>query len=56
LPFERVDWTPFDYVAVDAYRAAHNAATYREEIRDLHRHGRPVAVRPPTESSNSTRT
>jgi hypothetical protein len=44
LPFERVNWTPFDYVAVDAYRAAHNAATFREEIRDLHRHGRPVAV------------
>ena len=44
LLFERVDWTPFDYVAVDGYRAAHNAATFREEIRDLHRHGRPVAV------------
>jgi hypothetical protein len=39
-----VDWTPFDYVAADAYRAAHNAATFREQIRDLHRHGRPVAI------------
>jgi hypothetical protein len=44
LPYERVDWAPFDYVAVDGYRAAHNAATFREDIRDLHRHGRPVAV------------
>ena len=44
LSIERVDWTPFDYVAVDAYRAAHNAATFREQIRELHRHGRPVAV------------
>ncbi|MEO3872198.1 hypothetical protein ABGB18_25570 [Nonomuraea sp. B12E4] len=44
LPVERVDWTPFDYVAVDAYRGAHNAATFREEIRELHRHGLPVVV------------
>ncbi|MEJ3749080.1 hypothetical protein WEI85_38175 [Actinomycetes bacterium KLBMP 9797] len=44
LPFEHVDWTPFDYVAVDAYRATHNANTFRDEIRALHRHGRPVAV------------
>ncbi|GAA1625729.1 hypothetical protein GCM10009733_023000 [Nonomuraea maheshkhaliensis] len=44
LPFERVDWAPFDYVAADAYRAARNAATFREEIRDLHRHGRPVVI------------
>jgi hypothetical protein len=44
LPFEQVDWTPFDYVAGDAYRAAHNARTFREEIRGLHRYGRPVAI------------
>ncbi|TDC72603.1 hypothetical protein E1193_27360 [Micromonospora sp. KC606] len=44
LPFEHVDWSSFDYVAVDAYRAAHNVDTFRQEIRDLHRHGRPVAV------------
>ncbi|MEV0842380.1 hypothetical protein AB0I55_22930 [Actinocatenispora sera] len=44
LPYERVDWTPFDYVAADAYRAAHNAATFAEEVRALHRHGKPVAV------------
>ncbi|MFI5696521.1 hypothetical protein ACIA58_31995 [Kribbella sp. NPDC051586] len=44
LPFEQVDWTPFDYVASDAYRSAHNAATFREEIRALHRHGLPVVI------------
>lgn len=44
LPFEHVDWTPFDYVAADAYRAEHNAATFRDEIRALHRHGLPVAI------------
>lgn len=44
LPFERVDWTRFDYVAADAYRAAHNAPTYLEEIRGLRRHGLPVVV------------
>ncbi|GIL29418.1 hypothetical protein [Actinocatenispora comari] len=44
LPYERVDWTPFDYVAADAYRAAHNAATFAAEIRALHRYGKPVAV------------
>lgn len=44
LPFERVDWTRFDYVAVDAYRVAENAATYVEDLRSLHRHGLPVVV------------
>lgn len=32
--------SPFDYAGVDACRAVHNAATFREEIRGLHRHGR----------------
>ncbi|MGY4771164.1 hypothetical protein ACXC9Q_30010 [Kribbella sp. CWNU-51] len=44
LPFEQVDWTRFDYVASDAYRAAHNAARFREEVRALRRHGLPVVV------------
>ncbi|MGW4696739.1 hypothetical protein ACWEO1_30670 [Kitasatospora cineracea] len=43
-PFEHVDWTPFDYVAVDGYRSARNAATFRDRIGALHRHGKPVAV------------
>ncbi|MEU0388445.1 hypothetical protein [Streptomyces chartreusis] len=44
LLFEHIDWTPFDFVAVDAYRAAHDAHTYRDQIRALHQHGKPVAV------------
>ncbi|GAA3513978.1 hypothetical protein [Actinocatenispora rupis] len=44
LAYEGVDWAPFDHVGVDAYRAAHNAATFADEIRGLHRHGKPVAV------------
>lgn len=44
LPFERVDWAPFDYVGADAYRSAHNAATFRAEVGALRRHGRPVVV------------
>jgi hypothetical protein len=44
LPFEQVDWNPFDYVAVDAYRAAHNIDSYREELRGYRRHDRPVVV------------
>ncbi|MCC5581542.1 hypothetical protein IMZ11_38665 [Microtetraspora sp. AC03309] len=43
-PWEFVDWTPFDVVGVDAYRAAYNAANFREEIRGHFGHGKPVAV------------
>ncbi|MFJ5680567.1 hypothetical protein [Streptomyces sp. NPDC093097] len=43
-PWEAVDWTPFDIVGVDAYRAAYNADTYREELRGHAAHGKPVAV------------
>ncbi|WP_431679734.1 hypothetical protein [Kitasatospora sp. KL5] len=42
--WEEVDWTPFDLVAVDAYRDAHNAARYRAELRSHASHGKPVAV------------
>ncbi|WP_030509233.1 hypothetical protein [Microbispora rosea] len=42
--WEDVDWSPFDIVAVDAYRDERNAATYREELRSRFRHGKPVAV------------
>lgn len=43
-PWESVDWTPFDIVGVDAYRAAHNADTFRTELRQHLTHGKPVAV------------
>ncbi|MDR8413924.1 hypothetical protein MTP10_34985 [Nonomuraea sp. 3-1Str] len=43
-PWEYIDWSPFDLVSVDAYRAAYNAANFREELRAHLRHGKPVAV------------
>jgi hypothetical protein len=42
--WERLDWTPFDLVSVDAYRDAGNAARSRDELRGHFRHGKPVAV------------
>ncbi|MBF9073720.1 hypothetical protein [Streptacidiphilus fuscans] len=45
LPFEGVDWTPFDIVASDAgYRDAHNADQLDGGIRALCSHGKPAAV------------
>lgn len=43
-PYEQIDWTPFDFVGVDAYRAAHNFETFAEEVRRHKSHGKPVAV------------
>jgi hypothetical protein len=42
--WEDVDWTPFDFVAVDAYRDADNAATFKDELGACFRHGKPVVV------------
>ena len=49
LPFEGVDWTPFDIIATDAaYRSAANAARYRDDIRAFvsqgKAQGKPVAI------------
>ncbi|MEU1623892.1 hypothetical protein ABZ746_00805 [Streptomyces sp. NPDC020096] len=43
-PWEHIDWTPYDIVGVDAYRADHNAERFREEIRGHLEHGKPVAA------------
>lgn len=43
-PWEPIDWTPYDIVGVDAYRAAHNAGSYVDEVRAHARHGKPVVV------------
>ncbi|GAA0991996.1 hypothetical protein GCM10009555_080300 [Acrocarpospora macrocephala] len=43
-PWEFIDWTPFDVVGVDAYRAGYNAETFPSETRAHHEHGKPVAV------------
>lgn len=44
LPSERVDWTPFDFVSVDAYKSADVADQYVDAIRSLVAMGKPVAI------------
>jgi hypothetical protein len=44
LPFEAVDWKPFDFVAVDHYRDAQNRASYGQIIRKYSAFGKPVIV------------
>jgi hypothetical protein len=44
IPFEGVDWTPFDFVSVDAYRSSEIAGRYRDGIRALVAQGKPVAI------------
>ncbi|MFK4071974.1 hypothetical protein [Streptomyces sp. NPDC029674] len=43
-PWEFIDWDPFDLVGIDAYRARHNADTFRDELRGHLAHGKPLAV------------
>jgi hypothetical protein len=42
--WEGVDWHGFDVVGVDLYRDASNEATYPQDVRALHRFGRPVVI------------
>ncbi|WP_199441342.1 hypothetical protein [Umezawaea beigongshangensis] len=44
IPFEGVDWTPFDLVSVDLYRTAEIAEQYRGAVRGLVARGKPVAI------------
>jgi hypothetical protein len=45
LPFERVDWAPFDVVSTDAgYRSIETADRYAEGVRALVAQGKPVAI------------
>jgi hypothetical protein len=44
VPLERVDWTPFDIVSVDAHRSKEVEHVYREGIRTLVSAGKPVAI------------
>ncbi|WP_067472309.1 hypothetical protein [Actinomadura hibisca] len=44
VPLERVDWTPFDFLSVDLYRAAAYADRFADGIRDLVAQGKPVAI------------
>src|SRR6266566_2859691 len=44
IPFEGVDWTPFDFISVDAYRSIAVADRYRDDMRALVARGKPVAI------------
>jgi hypothetical protein len=45
LPFEGVDWTPFDFVSTDAgYRSIEVADRFADGVRTLVAQGRPVAI------------
>jgi hypothetical protein len=45
LPFEAVGWEPFDFVSTDAgYRSTEDTEQYREGVRALAAHGKPVAI------------
>jgi hypothetical protein len=44
MPFERVDWTPFDIISVDNYRSAEVADIYRAGMRAVVAQGKPVAI------------
>ena len=44
IPFEGVDWTPFDIVSVDAHRSTEVAHIYQQGIRALVAQGKPVAI------------
>jgi hypothetical protein len=45
LPFERVDWSPFDIVSTDAgYRSAEVADQFVDGVRALVARGKPVAI------------
>jgi hypothetical protein len=44
MPFEGVDWTPFDIISLDLYRSADVAAQFASSIRSLVAQGKPVAM------------
>lgn len=44
IPFEKVDWRPFDFISVDNYRSVEIADRYRDGIRALVAQGKPVAI------------
>jgi len=44
IPFEGVDWSPFDIVSVDAHRSKEVAGVYRDAIRTMVDQPKPVAI------------
>lgn len=43
IPFEKVDWAPFDIVSLDLHRSKEIASRYREDVRSLVAQGKPFA-------------
>ncbi|MFI5720091.1 hypothetical protein [Nocardia sp. NPDC051750] len=44
IPFERIDWTPFDFLSIELIRSAEVAGQFREGVRSLVTQGKPVAA------------
>jgi hypothetical protein len=44
IPFEGIDWTPFDFISVDLHRSKEIAHIYQQAIRSLVAQGKPVAI------------
>jgi hypothetical protein len=44
LPFEEVDWQPFDFIGMDHYRATRINDRYADMLKPLLAHGKPVAI------------
>ncbi|WP_280414334.1 hypothetical protein [Nocardia carnea] len=44
IPFERIDWSPFDFLAIELIRSAEVADQFRAGVRSLVAQGKPVAV------------
>ncbi len=44
IPFERIDWAPFDIVSVELIRSAEVADQFRQGVRTLVAQGKPVAA------------
>jgi hypothetical protein len=42
--WEDVDWTGFDMVGLNYYRASFNDADYATNLRGFHRHGKPIVI------------
>ncbi|OZM83794.1 hypothetical protein [Pseudonocardia sp. MH-G8] len=44
IPFEQIDWSPFDFVTVELIRSAEVADRFRDGVRTLVARGKPVAI------------
>jgi hypothetical protein len=42
--WEEIDWTPFDFAAVDMYRTSDNADHFAETVRKHAAHGKPLVI------------